>query len=258
MEISRDPMKRRVVRIAILVLMPLALGVPSLRAQIPGSPAEVLGTVVEVNGKDPIPDAEVLIDGDVLARTDNNGEFTLSVQPGSRLLEVRRIGFAPGYARLELQPNAMVHLEVRLPVRAVQLDTIVIEGKSLRYRDRLYDFYRRQLKWGRGKFYPPEVMEQETLSRMSHFFRRVPGVEVRCVDSFCQDEALLVRGGRCLMELFVDGMRWKPGVGGVNILNPEIVAAVEVYTSASQVPPELSAQAERCGVVAFWTKTGQR
>jgi hypothetical protein len=66
-------------------------------------------------------------------------------------------------------------------------------------------------------------------------------------------------GGRsCQVQFYVNGVPFN-SVGDREInhfISPGEVAAVEVYTGASQIPPEFNSSMynARCGVVLIWTR----
>ena len=227
-------------------------------------PATVTGLIRAQRTGDAIPGAELFVDGSAMGRTDDKGRFTIYLGPGQRILEVRRIGFAPAVAKLILEGGARLDLVIELPERAVQMDTIVIEGRRSRFGGKLAGFYDRQQNWGFGQFFGPQDLETITVSRLSDLFHRAKSVDVECLDSACTSRALRGtnrsgvswRGGPCYMEYYVDGMPWNPGPAGLDVLNPEAVAAVEVYPAPHTVPVQFGGRRAQCGVVVFWTKAG--
>lgn len=261
----------RLLRRGGLALLAACLCVPPLAAQeapaLGIEPALVRGEIRAQGTKDPIADAEIVINGISRGRSDARGRFQVDLAGGSHLLQVRRIGYAPAVARLELDAGSKVDIVIELPVQAIQLDTIVIVGRNLPYWNKLREFYDRRDNWRFGQFIGPEVLENITLPRMSDLFYRVKGVDVKCMDRYCTTYGLeaVGRGGsvatgriECPMEYFVDGIRWNPGPMGVDVLHPESIAAVEVYVSPNHVPAQFSGLRARCGVAVFWLKSGER
>jgi hypothetical protein len=58
------------------------------------------------------------------------------------------------------------------------------------------------------------------------------------------------------MQIYLDGARYMVGPSGIDAIDSETVAAIEVYSSAAQVPVEFGGLNARCGVVAIWTRDG--
>ena len=102
----------------------VALGSPAaLAAQ---APARILGHVVDATTQSPLADAEVRA-GELRAVTQSDGGFTLgSVPPGHIRLEVRRIGYAPWSAAIDVVPGLDRTLRVPLTPAALELDSISV------------------------------------------------------------------------------------------------------------------------------------
>jgi iron complex outermembrane receptor protein len=90
------------------------------------APARVLGRVLDATTQAPVPDAEVRAD-DLRAVTQPDGGFLLgSVPPGRLRLDVRRIGYAPWSAVVEMLPGLDRSVTVALAPVAARLDSITV------------------------------------------------------------------------------------------------------------------------------------
>ncbi|HET6578654.1 MAG TPA: TonB-dependent receptor plug domain-containing protein [Gemmatimonadales bacterium] len=115
-------MRRRLTFIAAAALASLMLGAP-LAAQ---APARLLGRVTDASTQAPVAQAEVRV-GDLRAATGPDGGFLLgSVPPGRLRLEVRRIGYTPSSAVVEILPGLDRSIAVSLVPVALELDSITV------------------------------------------------------------------------------------------------------------------------------------
>ena len=114
-------------RFALLVVAALAGRPGAMRAQ---APARLLGQVLDAATQGPVIQAEVT-GGDLQTVTGPDGGFLLgSVPPGRVQVEVRRIGYAPWSAVIDLVPGLDRTLRVALTPVAVQLDSITVLASS--------------------------------------------------------------------------------------------------------------------------------
>lgn len=243
-----------------------------------GAQQALITGVVRTEATDSIIDgAEVLLHGRLVARSDATGVFQFSVAPGSHLLEVRRIGFAPAAARLQVGAGDALELVVRLEERATQLDTVIVAAPVVSPTPKLTDFYLRKERWPGGQFFEREEILRHSVRYLSEFFRTVRGVDVKCIDKWCTGHILVPSGARampslsvrpprnileaqreqCVVQYFLDGARIRVASDGVDgLVNLESIAGIEVYVGSSQVPVEFSGADARCGVVVMWTRDG--
>ena len=118
----------RWLRSAALVLGS-ALAAGSLAAQTPAAaPASLGGTIRDVAGR-PVVAAEVLINGERRTRSDSTGRYQIdSIGAGEITLLVRRFGYGPAQARLQLAPGARRSLHVELLPATQALAPVVVTG----------------------------------------------------------------------------------------------------------------------------------
>lgn len=114
----------RAARLGALV----ALGSPTaLAAQ---APARILGQVVDAATQSPLAEAEVRA-GELRTVSQADGGFTLgSVAPGRVRLDVRRIGYAPWSAVIDVVPGLDRNVRVALAPAALELDSITVLASS--------------------------------------------------------------------------------------------------------------------------------
>lgn len=85
------------------------------------------GTVREAASRNPVADAEVRLAGGAGTRTDSDGRFRLSAEPGDTVeLSVRKIGFAPESRRITLPQSGAMQLEFLLEASTTTLVPMVV------------------------------------------------------------------------------------------------------------------------------------
>ena len=232
------------------------------------------GVVRDTAGR-PLDGAEVRV-ADRVALSEADGTFLLSVPTRDTVqVLVRRIGYRAANALLAVQSNVRrVELAVKMIPSAVELGTIVIEGRRMDNRLWRTGFYDRQ-KLGFGHLFGPEQIERHQ-GELGGLVHQVPSVRVE--RQSMGEATALVRAGRgyCPMLVFVDGLliRWADEVGLDRVVKKQDILAVEVYPRAAQVPaafaghqvngigvgapsPQSGKGGPRrvdCGVIVIWTK----
>jgi TonB-linked SusC/RagA family outer membrane protein len=124
-------MPKRFVAQALVPLLALAFA-GSAAAQ--GGTGTVSGVVIDSVGKSPIAGAEVFIGADAVSalrstRTNEAGRYTFAtVNPGTMIVSVRMVGFAPKGHRITVSAGETVTSDFALAQRTTQLDQVVITG----------------------------------------------------------------------------------------------------------------------------------
>lgn len=211
----------------------------------------MIGGVVRDSRGAPLYGAEVRA-GDAYATSDSSGAFTLRQLPFDTVtVRVRRIGY--NAALLHVNPpgaGQLIELAVTLTMNAVELGTIVVEGRAL--DTKLWDagFYQRQ-KLGRGRFITPDFWEHFGGAGVGTVLRETPHVVVERQNNA---DFAYSRSGQhlCRMNVFVDGVyaQWaSPGVGTERtaadpgqsldqIVPRDDIRAIEIYGTPSSVPTQ--------------------
>lgn len=126
---------------ALVTAAPLRAQTPDTTAARPSPSATISGTVRGPD-REPVVAAEILVGGELRARSDTLGRFgAADVAPGEVELLVRRFGYAPARVTLRLAPGSRRTLRVelqRMPrVLAPVVVTSGLRGVSGRVRDTL-------------------------------------------------------------------------------------------------------------------------
>lgn len=186
-------------------------------------------------------------------RSNAQGEFVLAGLPtGTRMLELRAIGFAPRRELVDVRTHRDVVVDLPLEEFPTTIDTVRVFGSANGGDDRLAGFVRRQAL-GQGVFLDPEAVERRQPLSFTDLLRGISGVEIGHVRGA---RTALMRSpdgiSSCEPELVVDGMRMPRYDSSLDDLIPaSVVRAVEVYPRRVQAPAEY--QSLSCGTVVIWT-----
>jgi hypothetical protein len=236
----------------------LGLGDITLQAAVL-PPVSVIGVVVDSLTGEPLASAMVGINGVAVATSDEEGRFRLdSVDQGEILLDIRRIGFTPITAEVQVRDRPSSDLRFALPAVPFQLDDIVVEADRATYYGfgRMSDFARRRRR-GLGKTFTRSEIERWRPLQLSDLMRRVLGARLT-PSRFGQnrvtfrDRASGFRGARCSPDIYVDGMLLRDWALD-DAMPIENVGAVEVYNSWASIPAEFQSL-DACAVIVIWTR----
>lgn len=240
------------------------LAIPAaLHAQQAAARLEV--TVVDSAGA-PVGNARVEIAGVYGgASTDDRGVARMDRVPaGNRIVTAARIGFTPARAALEFRAGETAARTLTLAPEPVRLRGVSATAARRNQTLEARGFYQRQ-RAGWGAFMAAERIAQLSPMRTAELFRRMRGFRV----SYDRRGYLViepVRGSPSMNIpcegplVFLDGVlmpaRSGPREDMLSFINPEALAGIEAYASASAIPSEYNVTGSGCGVLLLWTKTG--
>ncbi|MEP6730824.1 MAG: carboxypeptidase regulatory-like domain-containing protein [bacterium] len=212
------------------------------------------GTVVTAVDARPLRDAQVSITDGPTTRTNERGEWTLADAPaGTRMLEVRAVGYYPDHRRVDVVAGALP-LRIQLSTLKAVLDTVRITASRL--TDRHLSGFEERRRTGNGHYLVAADIAQRRPLTTTDIFRAMSGVRV---DGPRGDTAsVLVRGtvaDWCQPSIFLDGHLFAHfnGADLDNLVSPEQIAAIEVYTGTT-APPQWQQGMSGCGSIVIWTK----
>ncbi len=231
-------------------------------AQVSGT---LRGTVISADKK-PLPQARISVVGTALVTVaDTDGTFRIVALPvGSQSVEVKLIGYTTTLIPVRIEPGKDHNLEVALTAVPVELTTVKVAADP-NVIPELRRFAQRRAR-GSGTFFDQAEIDRMEARLFTDILRRVPGMQIETLDgsygptySVQTSRNLGTNGSRsCQMQFFVNGVPFtSAGQLAINhYVAPGEVAAVEVYSGASQIPPEYNSSSNnsRCGVVLIWTR----
>ena len=211
------------------------------------------GVVVASAGGRPLEGAQVGIAGGPQTRTDALGAWTLgNVPAGTRLLDVRAVGFFPEHRPVDVVQGAP---PVRLALNTMQaaLDAVKV---TARYNADRAGFAERRRK-GAGRYLSAEDVMRHAPIVATDLFKRMSGVRV-------VDGAVVMRGpfGDCKPALYLDGHYFETAetFDLDSFVRPERIVGVEVY-SETNAPPQFmrlptasDSDTGPCGSIVIWTR----
>lgn len=209
------------------------------------------GTVVAAGGGKALTGARVSIADGPETRADELGAWTLAgVPPGTRMLEVRAVGYYPERVAVDVLDGAPP-IRSALSTMVAVLDTVRITASSVNAAN-VSGFAERR-HTGMGRFLTREQIARRHPLNISDMFYMVPGMRL---DRVGFDTRVTMRGswGSCSPALYLDG-QYMRGLTTDDIdswINPDEVVGIEIY-SAGMVPPQFEPGMSGCGSIVVWT-----
>ena len=209
-----------------------------------------LAGVVRAPGGDPLGDVELAIPGsDARATTDKVGHFILAnLAPGTFTLEARHVGFTPTRVIVDLKSHDTTTVAVQLDKQVAVLNTVHVYGKRVSSRMGITGFLERKQQ-GFGHFLTRQDIEKQHPFVLTDALRMVPGVQL--VGSGLSHTIVMRGDYGCQPAVYLDGMRLY-GADVDDLIDPEYVDGMEVYTGPGQAPPQFWGRG--CGSLVIWTR----
>jgi hypothetical protein len=240
------------------VMLPAPSANERTRTVLRGS-GRIRGTVRDTAGR-PLVGARVSHgESGVEATSTAGGQFVLDNLPGgSRMLDVRAVGFQPQRAIVDVRDSSDVSTTIALDAMAPVVDTVRVSADRL---SQIAGFENRR-RMGFGSFLDESAISRRNATFIADLLRTTPGLTV--VPGGNGRDQVLMRGGsgsgRCVPNVFLNGMN-TPVPDGVldNLVRSSDVRAVEVYPGTGSVPLEFQGR-NGCGSIVIWTgaRTGGR
>jgi hypothetical protein len=240
---------------------------PTKRAAAPGT---VDGLVTDTTLV-PLAGATISIVGaNIQVATGANGRFRiLQVPSGEYTVVVRRLGFAPVWATLQMNEADTLRLSFALERVASELDTVKVTGK--RSSLRMAEFEERR-KLGFGQFMTLDQIEKRNAVYATELIRTFSSVNVRPVAGRAAGKPMNIamslrpggtgngsmKGGGmiCPLKVVIDGVPMPNPFDLDDLPPPRDLVAIEVYSGPATVPLKFKAPDTSCGVILVWTKDG--
>jgi hypothetical protein len=255
----------------------------ALKVASMAGPPVLTGTVVDSLNR-PLAGTELRQRDDVfLARTDALGRFTIGGLRDTAVILVRSVGYAPAAFSVALPTSGSRRVKIVLTPDGVALAPVVVAESSVP-REAPSDFLDRR-SHGQGTYFTSEDIAKAKPRKISDMLRRVTGLRIQMKGEIYSNRGMASINeytNACMhgLAIFVDNTqigggdmgdptslmgnqtRTTPEYVGPNsdlrsqldALNPDDVAAIEVYNGPATVPAKLKNAASACGAVYIWTK----
>lgn len=242
----------RLERMALAVVPLLALALAGS-----GTAQSIDGSLLQRGTHDPVTDAAVLlVDGagaaTVTTESDTVGHFHVQApEAGIYRLRIERVGYPNAVTpALELRDSDRVDVTIRLSADTVALAPIKVVAHSRRPRPTLHGFRGRD--GAAGRLITREQIEEARPFVVTDLLRGVAGLTF--LPSFGSGYRVFTNSG-CAPAVYMDGLRY-PLLGETidDIVSPMDLDAIEVYTTAAEVPVEYSEQGRACAAILLWTR----
>ncbi len=230
--------------------------------------ARISGLILAASDRQPIEGARIrifILDRPIEILSDAAGRFVLKDLPaGEYTVQIEADGLTSQEAPVTLGPRDRFDMEflVGVPPAVVLPELEVVEAvpdwpRGAPVSSGRPEFERRRQE-GNGRYFGPEDIARRNAPTLQDLLRMVPGVVVDCRNNNHVCSMRFNRSPRgCGPAYWVDGIpATDPSV--LYLTRPTDLAGVEVYAGSSQVPPEMEGRNSRCGVVAIWTKVGEK
>jgi TonB family protein len=240
--------------VAALILLGAVSTPTFFLAQVSGA---VTGKVTAENGL-ALSGANVEVQGTKLrATTDDQGRFRLNEVPaGQANIEVRRLGFHPDLARVQVPPSGTAEVSVALPILAENLVPVTVRARKLQYSGRLAGYYARLEHRNGGVFVTREEIDRDRPRALSQLLQRVPGVTI--VRLRAGSTGLRLRDRTCAPLMWLDGNALPAGEVDLDSFQPTSLQGIELYLGATTAPSRyvMSRDMSNCGTILLWSRGG--
>ena len=214
------------------------------------------GTVESIVGRKPLAGAQVRIADGPVTRANDRGEWTLANAPaGTRMLEVRALGYYPERRRVDVVAGAPPLL-ISLSTLKTVLDTVRILA-SRRVYDRDRNGFQQRQRSGIGRYLTPEDISRHRPNATSDLFRLVAGVRLE-YNPNGMERNIVVRGNTadwCTPAVFIDGQQLR-GITADDLdvwVRPDDIKGIEIYAGLG-APLQYQEAQSGCGSILIWTK----
>jgi hypothetical protein len=252
--------------------LPYLLGAALLSTPVANSRAQasLAGRVLTDSGRLPIADAELrLARLNAVAVTDSGGRFAFKALPGGHHVVVTRaLGFRPDTSVVELDAQESLSRDFILQRSVARLSEVRVRDSLMAPRSaKLIGFDDRRNRTPGGHFFDAALIEKWGSRHTGDLISTVAGVDLKRSGSSAfavgsrAPPSLSVgpRPDPCLMDVYVDGaLVFSKALPNspfdLNTVRLSSIAAIEVYTGPSNVPPEFNRTSKGCGVIVIWTR----
>jgi len=216
----------------------------------------------------PVAFAEVsILRTDIKLTTNSSGRFRfVDVPAGQYLLIVRRLGYRPISAIVEVAAADTLRLSYSMEPATRMLDSVVVSASTMSLR--MVEFEKRRRE-GVGFFITEEQIDRRNLPVSADYLRLAPsvtltpthnasGISELVAISRREGGSLFGEGaGACAMQVLVDGVPMPRRFPLELLPTPKDIAGIEIYAGAASVPAQFDGADRRCGMIIVWTRDGR-
>jgi Carboxypeptidase regulatory-like domain/CarboxypepD_reg-like domain len=198
-----------------------------------------------------------LLGTDIVAMTNDKGEFTLQNLPsGSRVLVARHLGYGAEMAAVDLSSRETKHVSMKLAKFVAVMDPVLVTARRSAALDKIG--FGERSKTALGYFLGPDRIARMHAVEVTDILRQVPGLRLSYGQFGPVVSSSRSATGGCV-QYFLDDMPFvemNPGDLNQFVNGGEIVAA-EVY-QPGETPGRFMRASNACVTIALWTrfKTG--
>ena len=203
-----------------------------------------------------------ILNSKIRVGTGPNGRFRITKVPaGQFLLVVKRTGFRPTSAMVEVRASDTLRLAYTLEPISATLDPMIVTEKAISLR--LAEFEQRR-RAGFGEFMGTAEIDRINTVFATELFRRFTSINVgpSRTSAITEYFALSRREGgnpqlgACPFTVYVDQVPM-PTPFNLDLLpSPKDLAGIEVYSGSATIPPQFNGMNHGCGVILVWTRDG--
>lgn len=206
-----------------------------------------------------------VLDSFMAVLTDELGRFSFDeMEPGTYAVEFNGYGYAARVDTVEVAAGQTTEAQVPMRVDPIDLEPIevVVERRELKLEQ--IGFYERRSE-GWGSFIDLEDIEEQSPSRMTDLFGRVPGSVLLSNPGNPLQRFVVLRGGNrssfsgmCFPAVWLDGVRVhesgeEPAMID-DIVSLTAIAGIEVFPTSAGVPVQYGGLDAACGVLLLWSR----
>ncbi len=191
-------------------------------------------------------------------RSGANGGFAIiDASAGTQTVEARLIGYTPHRRTVQVKAGGSEDITLVLPVQRVQLDTVRVAA-SRPFSAEVRGIEARA-RTGLGRLISGDVIRERSTLFVSDILRGMNGLIVTGGSRGNEVQMRNAMGRLCTPFVYFDGALVQVGGSEPSSLNIDDlvtrgdVAAMEVYSRASAVPPEFAGGSTGCGAIAVWS-----
>lgn len=205
----------------------------------------IRGTVVDSDSNDPIPGANVITRDQKGTSTNIDGYFELPLEAGKHVIQITFIGYEKFIAQIDLKPEEVVTLSVRLETASLELDYVVVSAG--RFEQELGELTVSM------EVLQPDMITNKNTTSMDDILQQAPGVSIVDGEPQIRSGSGYSFGAGSRVLILVDDLPILSGDAGRptwGFLPVENVEQVEIVKGASSV---LYGSAALSGVVNIRT-----